>query len=100
MGGKTVPQRVRMNLFGEACPPGGLLAGMPDRLGIDRPITIMTLRAWKEPNVGFSSQTMPVLSQFVEQLGAEHDIAIFAAFATSDVKDHALAVHIPDFQAC
>lgn len=42
---------------------------------------------------------MPVLSQFDQQLGAEHDIAISAALAALDMKDHALAVHIPDFQA-
>jgi hypothetical protein len=32
----------------------------------------------------FSPQPAPVLVQFVEQLGAEHDIAVSAAFSSLD----------------
>jgi hypothetical protein len=54
--------------------------------------------AGKEPVTGFSSQPTPVLAQFFEQLGAEHDIAVLAAFSSLDMNHHALAVDIADLQ--
>jgi hypothetical protein len=41
-----------------------------------------------------------VFAQFFEQLGAEHDIAVFAAFSSPDVNHHALAGDIADLQVC
>ena len=38
-------------------------------------------------------------AQFVEQDRAEHHVAILATLAALDVNDHALAVHVADFQA-
>ena len=38
--------------------------------------------------------------EFVEQFWAEHHVPVFAAFATLDVDDHALAVDVADFQVC
>ena len=43
---------------------------------------------------------MPVLAQFFEQLGAEQDIAVFAALSSADMNHHALAVDIADLQVC
>ena len=40
------------------------------------------------------------LAQFFEQLGAEHDIAVFAALSSADMNHHALAVDIADLQVC
>jgi len=40
-----------------------------------------------------------VRAQFVEQDRAEHHVAILATLAALDVNDHALAVHVADFQA-
>src|ERR1700693_654258 len=54
----------------------------------------------KEPVAGFSPQPKPVLAQFFEQLGAEHDIAVFAALSYPDMNHHALAVDIVDLQVC
>src|SRR4029450_10716211 len=54
--------------------------------------------AGKEPVAGFSPQATPVLAQFFEQSGAEHDIAVFAAFSSADMNHHALAVDVADLQ--
>src|SRR3974390_1599379 len=54
--------------------------------------------AGKEPVTGFSPQPTPMLAQFFEQLGAEHDIAVFAALSCADMNHHALAVDIADLQ--
>jgi len=56
--------------------------------------------AEKEPAAGFSPQPMTVLAQLFEQLGAEHDIAVFAALSSADMNHHALAVDIADLQVC
>jgi hypothetical protein len=52
----------------------------------------------KEPVAGFSPRPMPVLAQFFEQLGAEQNIAVFAALSSADMNHHALAVDIADLQ--
>jgi len=54
--------------------------------------------AGKEPAASFSPQPTPVLAQFFEQSGAEHDVAVLAAFSSADVNYHALAVDIADLQ--
>ena len=41
---------------------------------------------------------MPVGAEFRKQLGTEHDVAVFAPFATLDVHNHALLVDVADFQ--
>jgi len=91
-------QRVGMNSFREARALSCFLAGMPDGFGIDGLIAAMILVAGKEPDSGFSPQAVPVLAEFVKELGAEHHIAVLATFTASDVKNHALTVDIPDFQ--
>ena len=100
MRGEAVAQRVRMHAFREAGPPRGTFAGMVDHLGSDGAIAGMITLARKQPYARLSSQPVPVLPEFVEQLWAEQHIAIFAAFAALDVNHHALAVDVTNFQAC
>src|SRR6516225_12036179 len=38
-------------------------------------------------------------AQFLEQDGAEHDVAVLLAFASLDVHDHASAIDVADLQA-
>jgi hypothetical protein len=52
----------------------------------------------KQPLARLATESTPVRAQCIEQLGAEHDIAIFASLATLDVNDHPLAVDVADFQ--
>ena len=79
-------------------PLGGFPTGLPDRCCVDRLITAMILLAWKEPEAGFPRQPLPVSAQFVEQLGAEHHVAIFAPLAATDMNHHALTVDVADLQ--
>ena len=78
----------------------GFLGGVVYRFCVDRVIRSMPTVAGKEPVAGFSTQPKPVLAQFFEQPGAEHDIAVFAALSCADMNHHALAVDIVDFQVC
>src|SRR5208337_4033369 len=98
MSGEAVAQRVRMNSFLEVRALGGFMTRMPNGFRIDGLATVMVAVAWKQPDAWFSSQAVPVLAQFFEQLGAEQHIAISAPFAALDVNDHALAVDVGDFQ--
>src|SRR6266849_3560010 len=99
----TMPQQhldgTQMHAVRKAGPPGGSFAGVVDHLGSDGVIASMTALARKQPYARFSSQPVPVLSEFVEQLWAEQYIAVFATFTALDVDDHALAVNVTHFQA-
>jgi hypothetical protein len=70
---------------------------MVDHLGSDGEITGMTALARKQPYTGLSSQTVPVLAEFFEQLWAEQDIPVFSAFTALDVNHHALTVDVTHF---
>ena len=87
-----------MDLFLDACSLGGFLADVPDGLGIDRLITAVVAVARKQPSAGLAPQAVPMSTQFIEQLGAEHDIAIGASLAALDVNHHPVAVDVADFQ--
>jgi hypothetical protein len=54
--------------------------------------------AGKQPVGGLASESAPVDAQRIEQLGAEHDVAVLAPLATPDMNDHPLAVDIADLQ--
>ena len=98
MRGEAMAQRVWVDGLFEPRSVGRLMTCLPNRFGIDRLIAAMILVAGKEPDSRLSPQAVPVLTELVEQLGAEHHMAVFAPLATLNVKDHTLAVDIPDFQ--
>lgn len=99
MCGEAVSQRMRMDFLADTRPLGGLLAGIPDGLGADGTIGGMRAPAGKQPVCRFALQPMPVLSQGFQQLRAEHNVAIFAAFPALDVDDHSPTVNIGDLQS-
>src|SRR5258708_19406796 len=99
MRGKAVAQRVRMHTIRKASPPRSSFASMVDHLGSDGLITRVITITRKHPYARFSSQPLPVLPEFVEQLCAEQYIAVLAAFTALDVDHHALAVDVTNFQA-
>src|SRR6202022_1389964 len=98
MRGEAVTQCVGMGAFLDARPLGGFLTCIPNRFRIDGLITVMAVVAWKQPGAGFSSQTVPMCTQFLKQFCAEHHIAISASLAALNVNHHALAVDVADFQ--
>src|ERR1700751_5148207 len=98
MRGKAMPQRMGMHRFFEAGSLGGIPAGMPNHFRRNRFIAVMVVVAWKQPLNWLSSYPPPVLSQFLEQLWAKHNVPIFAPLATLDVNHHSLAVDVRNFQ--
>src|SRR5262249_23261196 len=100
MSGKAVTKRVGMDGVVEARALSGSLTGVGRRFFGGRISRGMPTVAGKEPVGGCSWQPAPVLAQFFEQLGAEHDVAVFAAFPSADMNHHALAVDVADFQVC
>ena len=54
--------------------------------------------AGKQPIGGLAFQPAPVDAQSIEQLRAEHDIAVLAALAAPNMNDHAPTVDIADLQ--
>src|ERR1035438_9290817 len=54
--------------------------------------------AGEEPLLRLAPESAPVGTQFFEQLRAEHDIAVPAALALSDMDHHPLAVDVTDLQ--
>src|ERR1035438_7724114 len=71
-----------------------LAAGPPDDFVGDRGISGVPAAAGKQPRHRFASQPPIMLSQFVEQMGAEHDVAVLATLAAANVDDHALGVEV------
>ena len=74
----------------------GLLAGMPQSFGRNRTTSGMRTVAGKQPVGRFAPEPTPVEAQGIEQLGAEHDIAILASLTSPDMDEHPLAVDIAD----
>jgi len=60
----------------------GLLTGVPENLGGDRITCCMPSVAGKQPVGGLALQPAPVDAQGIEQLGAEHNIAVLASLAS------------------
>ena len=95
MRGKTVTKRVGVNTLLNASALGGFLTGMPNSFRIDWPI--LAIVAGKQPDAGFPVVGTPQGAESREELGTEHDIAIFAALAAADVHHHTLAIDVCGF---
>src|SRR3984893_2363905 len=100
MSGEAMAQGVGMDGTIKARALRGFLGGVVYRFCVDRVIRSMPTVAGKEPVAGFSPQPTPVLAQLFKQLGAEHDVAVFAALSSADMNHHALAVDIAGLQVC
>ena len=99
MRGKAVAQSVRMDMLVlKTGAFGGLLTGSPEDLGGDRMTRCMPAVAGKQPVGRLAPESAPVDAQRIEQLRAEHDIAVLASLAAPNMNDHALAVDIADLQ--
>jgi len=77
---------------------GGLLTGVPENLGGDRMARRMRSVTGKQPIGGLAFQPAPVDAQSIEQLRAEHDIAVLTALAAPNMNDHAPTVDIAGLQ--
>src|ERR1700758_1491272 len=77
---------------------GGVLTGIPEDLGGDRMTRSVPAVAGKEPLLRLASEAAPVDAQRIEQLRAEHDIAVLGSLASPDMNHHPLAVDVSDLQ--
>ena len=87
MNGEGVAQRVRRNRFIDAAQQSHLPAGPVDG---ERRDGLAGLAAGKQP---FSWMgTLPIVPEYIEELGRQHDIAVFPAFTLFNPDDHTLTV--------
>ena len=100
VSGKTVSQRVRMDLLADSGTLSGFFAGLPNYLRRNQMIGRMPAVAGKQPDGRFTPKTTPVLAQDVQQVQAKHDIPVLSAFATLNMNDAARTIDIRDLQAC
>jgi hypothetical protein len=77
---------------------GSFPASAPDHVRRDRVAGSVPAISGKQPDPGWPPQAAPVCAEFLQQFGAEHDVAVFASFAALNVDDHPLAVDIADLQ--
>ncbi len=96
--GEAVPEHVGIYLFLNPGTAGGVLAGVTRRFRIQGLIPTMPTVSGEEPN-GFFAQAPPVCTEFLEQNGAEHHVAVFATLAALDVNHHPSAVNVADLQS-
>jgi integrase/recombinase XerD len=100
MRGKAMAQRMGVDvLVRKTSAFGGLLTGVPENLGGDRMTRRAPSAAGEQPIGGLAFQPAPVDAQRLEQLRAEHDIAILAPLASPNMNDHPLAVDVADLEA-
>src|ERR1035438_4437973 len=97
MRGETVPERVRRYMLLDTGLLGCVSDSVPDDLfgngHISPPIVH---HAWEQISLGL--HPAPVLSQSLQKLGSQQNIAIAAALALMDMNDHALTVDVGDLQ--
>src|SRR6202167_4387489 len=98
--GEAMTQSVRMDApMLKARTFSSDLAGGPEDLGGDGITCGVPAVAGKQPLLRLAPETSPVDAKFLQQLRAEHDIAVLAAFALADMNHHPLAVDVTDLQA-
>src|SRR5215467_10601729 len=90
MSGEAVPQGVRVNFGAEAGPRGRFAAGVPHHFRADRTLCRVPAVAGEQPRFWLPPETAPVSPEFIQELGAQHDLAIFASLSDFDVDDHML----------
>src|SRR5271166_2778018 len=91
---------MRMKRFANACAFGGFATGVPADSGADRIVSRMPLAAGKHPRGRFAGQSAIMLSQFAEEMGAEHHVAVLAALAFMNMENHALGIDVGELQVC
>jgi len=76
--GEAVTKSMGMKRFANTGALGGFAAGLPDHLIANRIICIVPAATGKQPDGWFANEPAIMVAQFVEQTGAEHDVAVLA----------------------
>src|SRR5712692_180724 len=92
---KTVAKQMGIHAFLDAGALGGFLTCVPNGFRIDRPI--LAIVAGKQPGTGFPMVVTPVGAECHRLSLCEHDMAIFASLAATDVHHDALTVDVVGF---
>ena len=98
MSPEAMSKRVGMGTNLDSRSLGGVLARMPNRFRIDRPIRAVAAVARKEPDPGSLPYAVPMFTKLLEQLKTKHHVPVSAPLAAFDVNHHALAVDVPELQ--
>src|SRR5215471_13676531 len=91
-------KRMRGDVFLDSSTFGGFLHGFPDDLWRNRFIRSPAVFSARK-QVSLRSHPASVSTQGFQQLLAQGNLAIDAAFAAFDVQDHPLAVNVTDFHS-
>ena len=91
---KQWPQRMRGDRFGDAATAMRFLARLLHGVLANGPAGDIT---WEEPQLGLLDS--PPVPQDFQQLGGEHNVAIFLPLALFDADDHAPAIDGVGFEA-
>ena len=99
MCGEAMTQSVRVDApMLKARTFSSYLAGSPEDLGGDGITCRVPAVAGEQPLLRLAPETSPIDAKFLQQLRAEHDIAVLAALALLDMDNHPLAVDVTDLQ--
>src|ERR1019366_807682 len=97
MGREAVSKQMRRNALADTGALTSLVHSLPHDLRSNGHVCPPVVhRAWEQIGLGF--HPAPVLTQSLQQLGAQENIAVAAALALVDTNDHAFAVDIGDLE--
>jgi len=85
---------MRCDRLGKAGQVMCFLTGCFDGIFRDR---LVGVTAWEQPALRVDN--LPIAAEDIQQLGREHHIPVFAAFALLDADDHPLAINGDGLQA-
>src|SRR5579864_3284951 len=87
-----------MDVMAQTGTRGRFPAGQPNDFGSDGVVGGVPAIAGEQPHLRFSSQTAPMLPECLQQLGAEHEVAVLATLSALYVNHHSLAVNVANLQ--
>jgi len=93
-----VPATIELQDLGKFGRIASMRKGLRKRMVLDRLPGCVPAVAGKQPLLGLAPEAAPIGAKFLEQLRAEHDIAVLTALALADMDNHPLAVDVTDLQ--
>ena len=94
---EAVSKQMRGNTISDASPLTRLVHRLPHDLRSDGYICPPVVHRTRK-QIGLGPHPTPVLTQSLQQLGAQQNIPVAAALALVDMNDHALAIDIGDLE--
>src|SRR5215472_18452739 len=98
MGCEAVAQGMRVNALFQAGADGCFANRAPYRFVAHGAIGVFAGLTGEEIGLRFGIRRAPIITEFSEKPGTEHDPAVFLAFALTDVNEHPRTVDVLDLQ--